>query len=182
MEPEQRLWLFALSALLILGGLILWGRERRARRSLIRRRVRDGCHRVYEHRGSSLVDKLLHRLLSRTQRSSNCHGDSRPEHDEICDWILVSHPLPSFLFIMSIPRTLKNMLASRYGPKSMATKMGLQKRLHRRRIHRPRAGPLVPGLCRAWLHFERSEQGEIQSMGEENRPVWFTERPLSLVP
>ena len=49
MEPEQRLWLFGLSALLIPGGLIL-----------------EGCG--HEHPYCSHLDKLLHRLLSGTQR------------------------------------------------------------------------------------------------------------------
>ena len=55
----------------------------------------------------------------------------------------------------------------------MGHQHGPPKRLHRRRIRRPRAGPLVPGLYQVRSRFERSEQGEIQSICGRNEGGGF---------
>ena len=64
----------------------------------------------------------------------------------------------------------------------MGHQHGSPKRLHCRRIRRPCAGPLILGLCQVWSRFERSEQGEIQSVRERNESGGLgslSERPLS---
>lgn len=105
LEPEQRLWLFIPSLLLIPFGLILWGvgaahhgkpfHSHRKSTSyadthsstLVRLRLCNGRHRTHKHTWYPIERQLRHRLVQRPQWRSHGYRHPGAKHHVVRHWV-----------------------------------------------------------------------------------------------